>query len=258
MDSQKPAVMILGTTHLANPDNGDLFRVQADDVLAEKRQSEIKDLITALKEFNPTKVALEVLGEHESKLNEEYRKYIKDDFELSASEHHQLGFRLAQATGLEEVEAIDWNGEIEGVPDIGQWVAENGSELMDEVLEKGRLQTNELDAFLKNHSLREFLLWLNLPENIRRNQEMYMKMALIGDQENPVGAIWTGQYWYYRNLRIYKNIIDLADSPNQRIFVLYGAGHLHLLNGFLQESGLVHIVDVRDYLAEADESKKPV
>jgi hypothetical protein len=37
--------------------------------------------------------------------------------------------------------------------------------------------------------------------------------------------------WYQRNIRIYHNIVKLVESPNDRILVLYGAGHL----GWLQQ-----------------------
>jgi len=37
--------------------------------------------------------------------------------------------------------------------------------------------------------------------------------------------------WYRRNIRIYHNIVKLIESPNDRILVIYGAGHL----GWLQQ-----------------------
>lgn len=223
--------------------------VDTDDVLAEKRQQEIKELIEALKGFKPTKVALEVLTTGKDRLNRDYRHYLADDFNLSPSEHHQIGFRLAKATGLTEVAAIDWNENIEGIPDLGTWAEENSSLLFNEVLEDLRNMTVEAESFLEQHTLKEYLLWLNQPDNVKRNQKSYMKMALLGDQENPVGAIWTAKYWYYRNLLIYKNIMEMATSSTERIFVLYGAGHLHLLIHFLQDSGLVNVEVAQHYLS---------
>lgn len=38
--------------------------------------------------------------------------------------------------------------------------------------------------------------------------------------------------WFQRNIRIYRNIIALIDSPNERILAIYGSGHL----GWLQQS----------------------
>ncbi len=37
--------------------------------------------------------------------------------------------------------------------------------------------------------------------------------------------------WFQRNIRIYRNILSVIDSPNDRILVIYGAGHL----GWLQQ-----------------------
>lgn len=223
--------------------------VDIDDVLAKKRQKEIKELIEALKEFKPTKIALEVLTTDVDRLNRDYRNYLTGDFDLFPSEHHQIGFRLAKTADLTEVAAIDWNENVEGVPNLGAWAEENSSPLFNEVMNDVRKMTEEAESFFKKHSLKEYLLWLNQPDNIQRNQESYMKIGLLGDQANPVGAIWTARYWYYRNLLIYKNIVELATSSNERIFVLYGAGHLHLLIHFLQDSGLVNVEVAQHYLS---------
>ena len=32
--------------------------------------------------------------------------------------------------------------------------------------------------------------------------------------------------WFHRNIRIYSNVMGLIDSPNERVLVIYGAGHL--------------------------------
>jgi hypothetical protein len=32
--------------------------------------------------------------------------------------------------------------------------------------------------------------------------------------------------WYQRNIRIYNNIAAIIESPNERVLVIYGAGHL--------------------------------
>jgi hypothetical protein len=69
-------------------------------------------------------------------------------------------------------------------------------------------------------------LWLNLPENWKANHQMDMRLACVGSREEPVGAMWTAWYWYYRNLLIYKNLTELIRSNGERILVLYGAGHL--------------------------------
>src|SRR3954465_13405401 len=57
-EAKRAEVFVLGVYHMANPGH-DLFNVQADDVLAPKRQREIAELAEALKRFRPTKIAVE-------------------------------------------------------------------------------------------------------------------------------------------------------------------------------------------------------
>ena len=56
--AKKPTIMILGSTHLAN-NTLDAFNIKMDDVRAPQRQREIEQLVEQLKEFKPTKIALE-------------------------------------------------------------------------------------------------------------------------------------------------------------------------------------------------------
>ncbi len=62
--AEKPAaparadVLVLGVYHMANPGH-DIFNMQADDVLAPKRQAEIAQVIGVLKRIHPTVIAIE-------------------------------------------------------------------------------------------------------------------------------------------------------------------------------------------------------
>ncbi|MGM0904703.1 MAG: DUF5694 domain-containing protein [Bacillota bacterium] len=107
--------------------------------------------------------------------------------------------------------------------------------------------TSESEKIFNNHTMREFLLWLNDPGNVIYNHLMYITLATMGSKENPVGPMWTVQYWYNRNMIIYKNLVELITAKDDRIFVLYGSGHLHLLNHFLRESGRFNMEP--DYLS---------
>src|SRR5580700_1386362 len=54
----RPEILVLGTYH--TPNRGcDIFDMQADDVLSLQRQQEIAQLIEVLKNFHPTKIAIE-------------------------------------------------------------------------------------------------------------------------------------------------------------------------------------------------------
>jgi hypothetical protein len=229
-------------------DNGDLFLTEKMDILSETRQEEIREVITCLKRFKPTKVAVEVLRENEEALNKEYTSYLNGDFALTVNEVDQIGFRLARECHLKQVHAVDWNEDQEDVPDLESLSEWEDTDAYKEFTKIGQGIISESNTYLQEHSIKDYLLWHNDAQNIARGQEFYMKMALVGSDSNPAGAIWTAKYWYYRNLLIYKNLASLIDSNDERIFVLFGAGHLHLLLQFARESGLFEIELAEDYL----------
>ncbi|WP_373893194.1 DUF5694 domain-containing protein [Virgibacillus sp. CBA3643] len=104
---------------------------------------------------------------------------------MTSNERHQFGFRLAQEMGLKELFAVDWNDNVDGVPDLGVWAEENTSSIFDDVIEKGKQLTLEYEDYFKNHTIKEYLLLLNDKENVKSNHEVYIKLALMGTQSNP-------------------------------------------------------------------------
>lgn len=50
------------------------------------------------------------------------------------------------------------------------------------------------------------------------------------------GADALSLYWYNRNLRIFCNIQQLADQEGERIPVLFGAGHVQILEELVDSS----------------------
>ena len=58
---------------------------------------------------------------------------------------------------------------------------------------------------------------------------LYYRLAHFGEPSDWAGADLISD-WFRRNMRIYSNIIQLIDSANERMLVIFGAGHL----GWLQ------------------------
>lgn len=58
-EGHRPALLILGSGHLRNPGR-DLIQIQNDDVMTEKRQEEVVQLVEQLVAFKPTHVVVEV------------------------------------------------------------------------------------------------------------------------------------------------------------------------------------------------------
>ena len=114
--------------------------------------------------------------------------------------------------------------------------------------ELGRGQIAEMARRLETGTVRDLLCWLNSPEQEAANHRVYLgTLALTGSPTDPVGVAWLAG-WYRRNLIIFTNLVRLAASPHDRVFAIYGAGHVPLLRQFAQLSGLFRVEDAVDCL----------
>lgn len=69
----------------------------------------------------------------------------------------------------------------------------------------------------------------------------------IGRDKEYIGANYFS-WWYGRNMQILTNIVRITDSMNDRILVVYGAGHAKLLNQLATESGFYNVESPLKYL----------
>ncbi|MEP6938276.1 MAG: DUF5694 domain-containing protein [Rudaea sp.] len=115
-DAQATEVMILGTYHMGNPGH-DIHNLNADDVLADKRQHELSDLTGALARFRPTKIAVEQPTDHGAPARlSKYHEYLDGKLDPSRNEVVQIGFRLARTMRLADVYGIDSDGDFRTRP----------------------------------------------------------------------------------------------------------------------------------------------
>ncbi|WP_226679839.1 DUF5694 domain-containing protein [Sutcliffiella horikoshii] len=242
----KPSIMILGTDHFEKSAVQDYAKTKDSDIFSHRKQMEIKNLLSSLKEYAPTKIVLEYPLKYQSKLSDEYQEYIDGNFKLSANERHQIGFNLAKELGHTNIFSVDWNEE-EGVPDIFGYMQNHETQTTRKIFKDIEKMVAEANEKSNTTTIREYLLFLNETQHVRNNHQLYMDIAMIGENDNPIGANWVANYWYYRNLLIYKNIKSLA-CENDRLLVIYGVGHVHLLNQLVFEGDSFTIENVRDYL----------
>jgi Family of unknown function (DUF5694) len=90
----KAQVMVLGVYHFNNP-NADVVKSNFSDHLSEKKQREIAELLELLARFKPTKIVVEAPPEQVAVQNN-YLAYLKGEYQLTANESEQIGFRLAK------------------------------------------------------------------------------------------------------------------------------------------------------------------
>lgn len=241
----KPVVMILGSYHMGNPGR-DLNNVVADDVLAEKRQKEIADFIQILKKFKPTKIAVEAVPQNQ-KLGEDYARYLKGEYVLRANEIDQIAFRLAKAMNLPKVYQIDWKNGFDFDRVLASAKANEQTALTDYFMQSGKTVVGKQSEMMKTATVAEIYRWLNEPSRVDQWHRYYLDVVGVGKADDYAGADLVAD-WYERNLKIYTNIARITDAPDDRILVLYGAGHHKLLEQYVKDSGRYDLEILNKYL----------
>ncbi|HEX8472814.1 MAG TPA: DUF5694 domain-containing protein [Pyrinomonadaceae bacterium] len=245
----KPALVVLGTYHMGTPGNN-VVNGKVDDVTSPERQKQIVQLIEKLKKFKPTKIVVECDLEKDAKTQEIYDKYLSGNYQLSKNETNQIGFRLAKEAGLKKVYCVDWSDFWDDPSISYEKYASKDAELdsfLKGVYRNLKKEVDEEHEKLFSLSITDQLILLNQPDRIEKNHKIYYDLMRIGRGKDYIGANYVS-WWYRRNLTILDNIIRITDSPNDRILVIYGSGHLKLLTQFAKESDFYDVESPLKYL----------
>jgi hypothetical protein len=257
----KTPILILGSYHMDNP-GLDSVNLQADDVLAPGRQREIAELNTKLARFAPTKIAIE--GPRISTAwNDRYKRFLAGDYKPGRNEIEQIGFQLGKQAGVKQMTPIDFPMWMNGLtpaemhtpkpkeqpkatatpsaaPSPAAEPDPRTQELMREVKKR--------DDLLKSSTVTEYLAYVNSPEQYNLNHRWDVIFNLRpGEDSNLYARTDLALNWYKRNLRIFTNLLDAA-APGDRVLVLFGYGHLHILKDLAKDHPDLCLVDALAYL----------
>ncbi len=250
----RPAMLVIGTPHFDNPGR-DIVNQRIEDVLTPERQAEIEAIVERLAAFRPTRVAVEWPIGAQDRLDRRYADYRAGRYALSRDERDQIGLRLAAHLGLERVDAVDWNEMPPGTESDYDFIAFLEARGLKASYDAARArQQAEADRGaerMRCTNVAEWLRFYNSPGKMAAMHRAYYDIALIGDEAVSPGSAWVGA-WHGRNLRIFGNLVRLADSPEDRVVVIYGAGHAYLLSQYARESGAFELADPLAFLPAAE------
>lgn len=229
VEAPRAQVLVLGTFHMANPGR-DIFNAQVDDMLSPARQQQIAELVEVLQRFRPTKVAIEAEANSE-RVARNYAAYLAGSYSLSRNEIDQIGYRMAKTMGHAKVYPIDVDGDFPMPHVINVAKATGRASELDALMQATGERVKAQNAFLASHTVLQSLRAMNADESVAADMGSYYKLAQFGDGGDWAGADLIAE-WQRRNLRIFSNLLHVIDSPNDRVLVVYGAGHL----GWLQQA----------------------
>ncbi|MEW6196040.1 MAG: DUF5694 domain-containing protein [Bacteroidota bacterium] len=239
-------VMILGTFHMNVPKR-DVFNIAVYNILGERRQQEIAELIEQLKEYKPNKIALEVPFNNNYMLSR-FEEYINNKYKLTDDERDQIGLRLAKNLGHKTIYAIDYKEDLP-INEAIAWAEQNGQVyLVDEIMFSFRNKFFSLfnPDSIETKSINEIFYLINSPPFDNINHSIYLMSLNIGKDDKYIGADFAAK-WYARNLKITSNILRIA-KDGDKILVLIGAGHAKLLKEYLSQIPGANVVSSLHFL----------
>lgn len=243
--TELPKVAVLGMLHFVSKNN--TVSQKFTQVNNDQRQEEIKTLIRLLKEYRPTKIAVERPYRSEKELNGNYRAYLNGTYSLNEEETDQIAFRLAKELSHQQLYlayspvTYDFDATVTFAKQHGQ------TYLIDSILENAKELALEYDKIAEKGTIRDAVFYLNTDKAIDKNHLGYILLSQVGDKQHGIGADAVGD-WYTSNIKIFENIRQIIDSNSDRILVIYGQGHSKILNQLIDDSPEMELVRINEYL----------
>lgn len=234
-DRPQPHVLLLGTFHFNYPGLDAHVTDKSDqvNVLDAQRQRELDELLEVILRFKPTKLCVETQG---AWLWHEYQEH-KAGKPLGRNEYYQLGFNIMDRAGLDTLYAVDarplvmdlryGNDSTRHIPWIDPLYEDWGWGGDDPISQLYDSLYDAQDAYESSHTLLESFLAMNDPHTLDRDFGAYLNGGFMLREHD--GADILSIHWYNRNLRIFRNIKRITTSSDDRILVIFGAGHMGIL-----------------------------
>ncbi len=245
-----PKILLVGSFHFNYP-NLDSHKTSAEDqvdVATAEKQAEVRELLDYIARFKPTKIVVE--RRSGSRVNEAYKAYLAGERKLRKSEIEQVGFRLGKRFGIDTLilgdaftfsNSLHWHKDSAVYrPMIDSLFSAKDMDF-DSTIDNRYWELYDLEDKLEAKSrLLDVFKYMNDPHRLRRGHGHYLEFE--SDEAVDALAIW----WYSRNLRIYRNIRKSTTSPDDRILVLFGAGHMGILRQQFESSPAYELIDFGD------------
>ncbi len=229
--------MLVAVWHLQGSEH-DAVSNRPLDVSDDRRQGELREVVTALARWQPTKVAVEFPMDQQARLDARFAAQQRSSGPVDLTEIGQIGCRLARRLAHGRVIAIDVQGSFyeQGVEEL--LADARHARTWRGIIEAAEAITAEIEQRVDTGTILEVLHWLNRPESLRNVTEIYYeRTASITDPRSGsyAGADMVANF-YRRNLHIAANLGALVERGD-RVAVLIGHSHVPFLAHILGSSG---------------------
>lgn len=255
-------VMVVGTFHFAyqNLDIHKTDKKNMRDILSAQSQKELQAVLDVLRTYKPTRIYLE--AKDQQWLDSSYNACTDSALKTKPNERIQIGFRLAKELKMTKVYSADadelindWNNtdsvslmKVLGSDSIADKTHAN---LLGRAYEKYYTYQDSICAAIP---LLDAFIYMNEPRNLQLNHGAYLS-GYFNTLSN-YGPDFLATWWVDRNLRIFNNVLLSKPSPDDRILILFGAGHVPLLKQNFESSPDFTYVDFYNAAMQMRNKKK--
>ena len=246
-------ILLLGVFHFSP--RGDEF------IFNENIQKQLEKLNESFANFNPDAIGVEYAAHSQANVDKGYDMFSLNDLSdidkmknqtlgtiamygdiypiRYRNEAVQIGYRLGKTLNHKKIYAIDDDTILED----GPWdkMSDTYKKLNDKCWDK-------MDYEHDQNNIIEELQLNNRDEKVYYTHQIYMAVNSVNTNGTYDGAFYTGN-WYMRNLKIFANIQKLCET-SEKLFIIYGDGHLAILRHLIQSCDNMELVNVNDYLSQ--------
>ncbi len=235
----KTKILVVGTFHFNYPglDTHKTTPEDQIDVLKEPKKSEVTELVAYIKKFKPTKIAIEANPNWNA--TQKLRNYIEGQHRDERDERYQLAMRTASELGIDTLYQVNSNSLSSDLYQrdsiyLKQLTGAINWDYVDPLWEGFEKWMAYDDKLIPKMNLTEYFKYINSRESHLYGYGIY----LLGNfkTENNQGADYLSLWWYNRNLRIFRNITGITESPEDRIMIIMGNGHAAILRNLFESS----------------------
>lgn len=251
-------VYLLGTFHFNQTD-------ETYNIVDDKHQKSIKKLCKIIEAQKPDKVFIERQPEFEyqTKINEKYNTYLKDNKIRYKNEIYQIAFRVAKSLKHSQVYQCDnpgrygfhYKNSLKYATENNQLDILNGKAKgtvtrYDDIIDE--------DSLMQNSTLLEYMQWINSERVLSTSHASYIvndtqvgskKYYDYDDDDTLIGAELTAD-WYRRNILIYTKMINQLDYSEDAIFIIIGGDHVPILRNLFRDNPYFEIISPQKWLVE--------
>ena len=232
-------MLVVGVFHFNYPGLDEYKTSEEDqvDVLKEPKRSELTALVEYIQRFQPNKIAIEANPGWNA--TEKLREYKAGEHRDKRDERYQLAMRIAANTNLDtlyEVNAYSLRSDLGKTDSLTLKKLTSGMswEYEDPYWDYVDNWLKTDDKLVAKNSLLDYIKYMNAPETHQYGYGIY----LLGSFKSGghAGADNLSLWWYNRNLRMFRNIQDITEGPDDRILVIAGNGHAAIFRQLFESS----------------------